>query len=113
MSKLYNYEPDYTVHPGEIVEHYMEQEDCSKTDFSKKIGWSVEFLDALLNAKIAVTKDMAKQLSIATGTSVQIWLNLQKNYEKDTIRLKKYKQKEKVVTEYHHNTVLTPLTAKA
>jgi addiction module HigA family antidote len=113
MSKKFVYCPDYAVHPGAIVLEYLDQYQYSIEDFSKKINWSIEYLNKFIKGKLPVNDDIAKQLSVATGMSVKIWLNLQRNYDSDIIRLKKTKQKEKVVTDYHHDTALTPLTAKA
>jgi addiction module HigA family antidote len=112
MSKKFVYCPNYAVHPGAIVLEYLDQYQCSIEDFSKKINWSVNYLNSFIEGKISVNYDMAKQLSQATGMSVKIWLNLQKNYNSDILRLKKAEQKEKAIPEYHQ-PVLTPLTAKA
>jgi HTH-type transcriptional regulator/antitoxin HigA len=92
MGKMYDYKPDYATHPGEIVDEYIEQTHCSKEDFAKKIGWSLNILENLVNGKIPITDKMAKELSKATDMSKKFWLNLQENYENIIERLNNQKQ---------------------
>jgi HTH-type transcriptional regulator/antitoxin HigA len=112
MDKLYDFEPDWTVHPGRIVKEFLDDDEYTNEAFAKKVGWSVKFLEDLLDGKTSITNDMAEKFCKVLGMSKQFWLNLQANYEEDLIRLKKAKQQEKIVPEYHQ-PVLTPLTAKA
>jgi addiction module HigA family antidote len=111
MSKPHDFEPDWAVHPGELVEEFMEQDGISKQDFSEKTGWSMEFIEDLLSCNITITVIIAEKLSKAIGMKTKFWLKAQEVYDSDIVRLSKAKQKEKVRRTYQH-AILKPLTAK-
>jgi addiction module HigA family antidote len=70
------------THPGCILkEDYLKPLSISVTDMASKLCISRKTLSKILNEKGAVTPDMALRLSRALGTTPQLWLNLQKNYD--------------------------------
>jgi addiction module HigA family antidote len=100
MTKKIKFEPNWTIHPGAIIEDFMEDYDCSIIDLSTKTGWPEDFVENLLSGEISINKDIAKKLCIVFGMNNDFWLNLQVNYEKDLSRINKAKQKEKA--RIHH-----------
>ena len=70
------------THPGHILkEDYLVPLKISVTEMSEKLGVSRKTLSKILNEKGSVTPDMALRLSRALGTTPDLWLNLQKNYD--------------------------------
>ena len=70
------------THPGNIIkEDYLEPLEITVTDMATKLGVSRKTLSKILNEKGAVTPDMALRLSRAFGTTPDLWLNLQKNFD--------------------------------
>ena len=70
------------THPGCILrEDYLEPLRITITDMALKLGVSRKTLSKILNEKGSVTPDMALRLSRAFGTTPELWLNLQKNYD--------------------------------
>lgn len=70
------------THPGCILrEDYLRPLAITVTDMSSKLGVSRKTLSKILNENGAVTPDMALRLSRALGTTPQLWLNLQRNYD--------------------------------
>ncbi|MEJ2154386.1 MAG: HigA family addiction module antitoxin [Desulfobacteraceae bacterium] len=70
------------THPGCILrEDYLKSLAVSITDMALKLGVSRKTISKIINEKGAVTPDMALRLSRAFGTSAELWLNLQKNYD--------------------------------
>ncbi len=70
------------THPGYIIkEDYLVPLDITVTDMASKLGVSRKTLSKILNKNGAVTPDMALRLSRAFGTTPELWLNLQKNYD--------------------------------
>jgi addiction module HigA family antidote len=106
MSKFGKFEPDWTVHPGELVDEFMEQDGYSKEDLSKNTGWSLEFINEILSGNISITNDIADKLSKTIGMKKHFWLKAQETYENDLLRLNKAKQREDKI---HSPIVLRPL----
>ena len=70
------------THPGSILkDDYLVPLSITITDMAAKLGISRKTLSKILNEKGAITPDMALRLSRAFGTTPDLWLNLQKNYD--------------------------------
>ena len=62
-------------HPGDVLREYMAGR--SVTEVAAHLGVSRVLLSSILNGRANVTADMAIRLSLAFGTSAQLWINLQ------------------------------------
>lgn len=70
------------VHPGRILlKHYIEPLDVKIVDLADNLGVSRKAVSAIVNEHKAITSDMALRLSKAFGTTPELWLNLQRNYD--------------------------------
>ena len=70
------------THPGVILrEDYLVPLKLTITVVAAKLGVSRKTLSKILNENGAITPDMALRLSRAFGTTPDLWLNLQKNYD--------------------------------
>ena len=70
------------THPGIILkEDYLMPLNITITDMALKLRVSRKTLSKILNEKGMVTPDMALRLSRALGTTPDLWLNLQKNFD--------------------------------
>ena len=70
------------VHPGRILlKHYVEPLNVKIIDLAANLGVSRKAISAIVNEHKAVTSDMALRLSKAFGTTPELWLNLQRNYD--------------------------------
>ena len=70
------------THPGEILrEDFLTPLGLTQTEFSKKIKTSFRTVNEILNEKRGVTPDMALRLARFFGTSEELWLNLQDQYD--------------------------------
>ncbi len=66
------------VHPGQMVKlDVLEPLNLSVTEAAKVMNVSRKHLSAFVNERIPCSKDMAKRLAIALGTSVDVWLGMQ------------------------------------
>ncbi len=69
-------------HPGEILrEDYLESLGLSVTAAAKGLGISRKGLSAILNGRTGISPAMAVKLSKAFGTTPELWLNLQSQYD--------------------------------
>ncbi len=67
------------AHPGEVLREQMGEMSVSK--FASHLGVSRVTLSRLLNGNAGVSAEMALKLSEALGTSPELWLNMQTQYD--------------------------------
>ena len=69
-------------HPGEILrEDYLEPLGLSVSEVAKGLGVARKTLSALVNEHARVSSVMAFRLARAFGTSPELWVNLQAQYD--------------------------------
>ena len=69
-------------HPGEVLrELCLEPLGLTITDAAAALGVSRKTLSAILNGRAGISPEMALRLSIAFGTTPEIWLNQQSQYD--------------------------------
>ena len=74
------------VHPGEILlEDFMKPLNLSQNRLAREIGVPPRRINEIIHGKRAITADTAMRLSRFFGTSAQVWLNLQAEYELDCV----------------------------
>jgi antitoxin HigA-1 len=81
-------------HPGRIVrQECLEPLGLTVTDAARHLGVTRQALNNLVNEKAGISREMAIRLSKAFGSSPQVWLGLQMEYdlaeaEKDAGKIK-------------------------
>ena len=69
-------------HPGDIIKRvYLEPLNLSVTELAKHINMSRRNLYYIVNEKASITPETAFKLSKVFTTSIQVWLNLQQQYD--------------------------------
>ncbi len=69
-------------HPGGILKRqYLEPLELSVADLARTLGVSRKTVSKIVNERGSVSADMALRLSQAFGTTPELWLNLQQNYD--------------------------------
>ena len=56
-----DYEPDYSIHPGEILNETLQARGIRKTDFAERCGISLKTISQIVNCKAPVTPETALQ----------------------------------------------------
>ena len=78
------------VHPGEILRYeFLEPLELSQNKLAIEIRVPARRINEIVLGKRGITADTALRLSIFFGTTAELWLNLQKHYELDCVKLKK------------------------
>lgn len=83
------------LHPGEIVKYAL-IDGCglTVTQATQKLNISRTALSRLLNSHVGISPEMALRLSKLLGTSIEMWINIQAQY--DTWLISKRARKIKV-----------------
>lgn len=67
-------------HPGEVLQEYL-PEQFTLIEVATGLGGTRQALSAVLNGRVGVSAEMAVRLSKALGTSADLWLGLQMQYD--------------------------------
>lgn len=82
----------HPLHPGEIVRNIcIESTGLTVTEAAHKLGIDRTTFSRLLNGHAGISPEMALRLSIALNTSINVWMNLQRDY--DSWKVQKYRSK--------------------
>ena len=68
-------------HPGYYVKEMIAEIDMTQNEFALRLNTTGKILSKLLKGEIQLSKNLAENLSLMTGTSFNVWLNLQKKYD--------------------------------
>lgn len=78
------------THPGEILkEEFLAPLELTQSQLAKDLRTSFRAINELVNEKRGITTEMALRLSKYFGTTPQLWLNLQNQYDLYKVSLKK------------------------
>lgn len=90
------------IHPGEILmEDFIEGFGITQNKLAVAIGVPPRRINEIVHGKRGITADTAIRLARYFGTSEELWMNLQSNYE---LRLERRALRDKVAA-------ITPLGA--
>ena len=67
------------AHPGLVLREYLG--DLTVTEAARRLSVTRAALSRILNGSAGISADMALRLHEALGTSAEMWLNMQTNYE--------------------------------
>lgn len=81
MSNYIEYKDKIAFHPGYYIKEIVEESGLTQADFAKKLDTTPKNLSVLISGEQSLSIDIATKLSRMLGTSVNYWLNLQKNYD--------------------------------
>jgi len=92
------------MHPGEVLrEEFLVPLGLSAGALAKTCGVPRTRIERIANEETAITADTALRLGKALGTSAQLWLNLQNEFDMRTAKSPIGKELEKI----------TPVTRRA
>jgi addiction module HigA family antidote len=74
MARMHN-----PAHPGEVLREYLGN--MTVTEAADRLGVTRATLSRILNGTNGISADMALRLQDALGTSAEMWLGMQKQYE--------------------------------
>ena len=92
------------AHPGQILkEEFLDELEISQTELASSLGTTFRTINEIINEKRNISTEIALKLSRYFGTSTELWLNLQNQFDiykvyhkkKDTIeKVRPYKKKK-------------------
>jgi len=92
--KLYGFEPDYAISPGETLKEVMESLNMSQKELAVRTGLTVQSLNRIFKGDQPISYETANKLELATGVSARMWNNLEAQYREQLAKSKERKQLE-------------------
>lgn len=78
------------THPGEVLkEDFILPLGISQSQLAKEIGTTFRTINEIVNHKRNISTEMAIRLARYFGTSEELWLNLQNQYDLYNVKEKK------------------------
>lgn len=70
------------MHPGIVLnEVYMQEMGLNQSQFAKKCGCSPRKINEIVNGKRAISPDFALVLERVLGTTAEMWVRIQAEYD--------------------------------
>jgi len=77
----YKYDPDYAIHPGELLADCLDEMNITSAELAIKIGCQTEIVDSILLGNLPITLEIAKMIEAALSIPEHIWINAQAGYD--------------------------------
>ncbi len=71
------FQPDFAVHPGEILRETLEEHGMSQSELAIRIGQTEKAVSQMINGNASVSCETALKLERALGVPARFWNNLQ------------------------------------
>lgn len=76
-----NLKPSIVFSPGEILLEELETRNLSQSDFAEILGRPLKMVNEIIKGKKTITPESANDFAAALGTSPELWLGLQADYD--------------------------------
>lgn len=93
--RLYSYEPDYAVPPGETLQEVMRSLDMTQKDLAARTELTVQSLIRIFKGEQPISYETANKLELVTNVPARFWNNLESNYREQLAKLAEREQLEK------------------
>ncbi|MGD8778184.1 MAG: HigA family addiction module antitoxin [Ignavibacteria bacterium] len=84
-------------HPGQILkEEFLDELGITQVKLAEELSTTFRTINEIINEKRSISPEMALKLSKHFGTSPEVWLNLQNNYDLYKVYSKKKAEINKI-----------------
>ncbi|MBK7877797.1 MAG: HigA family addiction module antidote protein [Planctomycetes bacterium] len=81
-----SFTPAEVFPPGDFIREELEARGWSQVDLAEILGRPPRLISELIAGKRSVTPETAKGLSLAFGTSPELWMNLESSYQLSKVK---------------------------
>ena len=79
---------DIAIPPGKILLDAIKALSISQTELARRMDLPVQTINEIIEGKKEITADTAAQLEDVLGTPAYIWLNLERGYRLNRLRIR-------------------------
>jgi HTH-type transcriptional regulator / antitoxin HigA len=118
LNPVRGFEPNWSTHPGEHLEEYLEVNGWSQADFARFAGLTPKLVSDIINQKNPVSPETALKLERVLGVSAEIWTRLQASWDlfqarqKDRSAAPERRQERRVLPKTRDESVLVDALLK-
>ena len=94
VTATYQYQPDYAVSPGWVLEERLAAHGISQAEFARRCGRSPKLISEIIAGKAPVEAKTAIQFEKVLGVNASIWLGLEKDYRLHQMRVAEAREAE-------------------
>jgi len=70
------------IHPGEILQElFLDPMGITQAELAAHLGWTKTRVNQIIRGKRAVTPETALTFADVFGTSTEVWLDMQRDYD--------------------------------
>ncbi|MDE0153097.1 MAG: HigA family addiction module antitoxin [Gammaproteobacteria bacterium] len=91
---LHQFDPDYSVPPGWILEEYLETLGISHAEFAYQCGCSPKLISEIISGEAPLEAKTALQFEKTLGLDTSVWLGIEANYRLHQARTKERKSRD-------------------
>lgn len=89
MEKSNGLSLDLIIHPGETIKELLEEKEMTQEELAIRTGYSAKHVSEVISGKKDISSKFANALEYVFGIPTEFWINLQGNYDKEVLELKK------------------------
>lgn len=75
------FNPDYKVHPGDLLEEELISKGFTQSDLAKRTGLTTKTINTIINGLASITPDTAVLFETVLGKPAEYWLKLETDYQ--------------------------------
>lgn len=90
--KMFGFDPDYVVPPGETLFETIEHMGMSQAELADRTGRPKKTINEIIKGKAAITPETALQFERVLGVPASFWNNLERNYREKLAQLEEKKR---------------------
>lgn len=89
MNNILEYKDIMAFHPGYYIAEIIEDMGISQIEFATRLGTTGKTVSKLVNGQINLSNELAKKISVMMGTSVELWIDLQRTYDQKVLEIER------------------------
>ena len=82
----YQFQPDYAVPPGWILEEHLDVHGISEAEFARRCGCTPQRISDIIAGKAPVDTEIALRFERELGLAASIWLGIEREYRLHQMR---------------------------
>lgn len=91
MGNIIEYKDTMAFQPGYYITEIIEDMGISQDEFAQRLEVAPKTIDKLTNGQCNLSNSLAQKLSIMLDTGIEVWLNIQRVYDKKTAEIEQIK----------------------
>jgi addiction module HigA family antidote len=96
--KVYGFDPDYAIAPGETLKETMESLGMSQKELAARTGLTVQSLNRIFKGEQPINYETAGKLELVTGVPARFWNDLEVQYREQLEKIRELKELDKNAT---------------